>query len=122
MGYETGQSKGAAFLAAYYLQNGKGTHAYRYFGEHRLLEEQGWSYVFRVAAPSADGVALVGEWNAWEPTPMHRIAGSGIWEITWHTEICPEGLRYKYRIKNGERVHDKADPYARKSESGGEGA
>lgn len=122
MGYETAQSKGGAFLAAYYLQNGKGTHAYRYFGVHRLPEGQGWSYVFRVAAPGADGVALVGEWNAWEPAPMHRIAGSGVWEITWHTDICPEGLRYKFRVQKGERVHDKADPYARMSESGGEGA
>ncbi|MBQ5793227.1 MAG: hypothetical protein IIW17_04340 [Clostridia bacterium] len=122
MGIETGQSKGAAFLAAYYLQNGKGTHAYRYFGVHRLLEGQGWSYVFRVAAPGADGVALVGEWNDWQPASMQRLAGSGVWEIVWQTDICPEGLRYKYRVQKGESVHDKADPYARMSESSGEGA
>ena len=122
MGYETAPSKGGAFLAAYYLQNGKGTHAYRYFGVHRLMEGHGWSYVFRVAAPGADAVALVGEWNAWEPAAMQRIAGSGIWEIVWHTDICPEGLRYKFRVQKGERVHDKADPYARMSEGGGEGA
>ncbi len=122
MVYGAGQSKGAADLAAYYLQNGKGTHAYRYFGVHRLLEGQGWSYAFRVAAPGADRVSVVGEWNGWQPMPMHRLAGSGVWEVMWHTDICPEGLRYKYRVQKGERVHDKADPYARMSESGGEGA
>ncbi len=122
MVYKEGQSKGAADLAAYYLQNGKGTHAYRYFGVHRLLEGEGWNYVFRVAAPGADRVSLVGEWNAWKPVSMQKLVGSGIWELVWHADICPEGLRYKYRIQKGDRVHDKADPYARMSESGGEGA
>lgn len=122
MEYETGQSKGAANLAAYYLQNGKGTHAYRYFGVHRLVQGQEWSYVFRVAAPGADNVNLVGEWNGWQPIPMQRLGGSGVWELVWQAGICPEGLRYKYRVQKGEHVHDKADPYARMSESGGEGA
>lgn len=122
MGYETAQSKGGAFLDAYYLQNGKGTHAYRYFGVHRCSCEQGWSYVFRAAAPGADSVALVGEWNGWEPIFMQQIAGSGTWETVWHTEICPEGLRYKYRVQKDGGVHDKADPYAHMSEGGGEGA
>ena len=122
MGFEAGQSKGAAQLAAYYLQNGKGTHAYRYFGVHRLALSQGFTYAFRVCAPGADRVSLVGEWNGWQPIPMQRLAECGAWECTWHTDICPEGLRYKYRVQTGERVHDRADPYARRSESGGEGA
>lgn len=122
MAYQTGSSKGAAELAAYYLQKGKGTHAYRYFGVHRLLDAQGWCYAFRVAAPGADAVSLVGEWNGWEPIFMQRQEESGIWELVWHADICPEGLRYKYRVQKGERVHDRADPYARMSESGGEGA
>ena len=122
MMYETGSSKGAAELAAYYLQKGKGTHAYRYFGVHRLVDMQGWSYVFRVAAPGADAISLVGEWNGWQSIPMQREEGSGVWELVWRADICPEGLRYKYRVQKGERVHDKADPYARMSESGGEGA
>ncbi len=116
------QSRGAAALAAYYLQKGKGTHAYRYFGVHRLSGGQGFCYAFRVAAPGADAVSLVGEWNAWEPSPMQRQEDSGIWELIMYTDICPEGLRYKYRVQKGAHVHDKADPYARMSESGGEGA
>lgn len=119
---KSGQSQGLGDLAAYYLQNGKGTHAYRYFGVHKLSQEQGWSYVFRVAAPGADRVCLVGEWNGWEPVPMQQLERCGVWEIVWHADICPEGLRYKYRVYKSERVHDKADPYARMSESGGEGA
>lgn len=120
--YETDQARGSAELAAYYLQNGKGTHAYRYFGVHRLVDRQGWCYVFRVSAPGADRVSLVGEWDGWEPWPMLRLESSGVWELYVSAEICPEGLRYKYLIQKGTDMHYKADPYARKSESGGEGA
>ena len=122
MAYQTGSSRGAGALAAYYLQKGKGTHAYRYFGVHRLVDAQGWCYAFRVMAPGADAVSLVGEWNGWKPIPMQCSDGSGLWELVWRADICPEGLRYKYRVQKGERVHDKADPYARMSENGGEGA
>ena len=122
MVYEEVSGKGEAELAAYYLQNGKGTHAYRYFGVHRIQDRVGWWYVFRVAAPGADAVFLVGEFNAWEPAPMQKIEGTGIWEIIIGSEICPEGLRYKYRVHTGAHSHDKADPYARMSECSGEGA
>lgn len=120
--YETQAASGSASLADYYLQNGKGTHAYRYFGVHRLLDRPEWSYIFRVAAPGADRVSLVGEWDGWEPTPMQRIPQSGVWELCMRAGICPEGLRYKYLVETGEGRHYKADPYARASESGGEGA
>lgn len=120
--YEAQAASGSASLADYYLQNGKGTHAYRYFGVHRLLDKPEWSYVFRVAAPGADLVSLVGEWDGWEPAPMHRLEDSGTWELCVRAEICPEGLRYKYLVQTGEQSHYKADPYARASESGGEGA
>lgn len=122
MFYETQASSGSASLADYYLQNGKGTHAYRYFGVHRLLDRPDWSYVFRVAAPGADRVSLVGEWDGWEPALMHRLEDSGVWELCVRADICPEGLRYKYLVKTKNRLHYKADPYARASESGGEGA
>ena len=120
--YETQTVSGSASLAEYYLQNGKGTHAYRYFGVHRLKDREGWCYVFRVAAPGADRVSLVGEWDGWEPVAMERLGKSGVWEIVTCAEICPEGLRYKYLVQTKESLHYKADPYARKSESTGEGA
>ncbi len=122
MDYETQSQKESASLAAYYLQNGKGTHAYRYFGVHRLLDRPEWSYVFRVSAPGADRVFVAGEWNGWEPICMQRLSDSGVWELVWYADICPEGLRYKYRIEKDGKTHYKADPYARKSESAGEGA
>ncbi|MBQ7379246.1 MAG: hypothetical protein IJW70_06145 [Clostridia bacterium] len=122
MVYKTQSSKGAASLAAYYLQKGKGTHAYRYFGVHRLLDRPGWCYVFRVAAPGAERVSLVGEFNAWEAAPMQRLENSGVWELIIIADICPEGLRYKYRVEKNGKIHYKSDPYARMSESVGEGA
>lgn len=122
MVYETRQGKGSTELAAYYHQNGKGTHAYCYFGVHRLRERQGFCYCFRVSAPGADRVSLVGEFNAWDPAAMQRIENTDVWELTVVADICPEGLRYKYKIERGEHACYKADPYARQSESGGEGA
>lgn len=120
--YETQAASGAASLADYYLQKGNGTHAYRYFGVHRLLDRPAWSYVFRVAAPGADRVSLVGEWDGWEPVPMQRIPQSDVWELCMRAGICPEGLRYKYLVETGDGRHYKADPYARASECSGEGA
>ena len=120
--YEAAVTHHSASLASYYLQNGNGTHAYRYFGVHRLIDRQGWCYAFRVCAPGADQVSLVGEWDNWEPKPMYQLPDCGVWELIVHADICPEGLRYKYRIEKSGTVHYKSDPYARKCESGGEGA
>ncbi len=87
---------------------GSATELYRTFGAHRTPD--GW--VFRVWAPHAGAVSVVGDFCAWDPAahPMHRTDG-GVWE----TEIA--GLRqydaYKFAVtaRNG-RMTLKADPYA----------
>jgi Glycogen recognition site of AMP-activated protein kinase len=47
----------------------------------RVLERAATRFVF--VAPNARQVALVGDFNLWDPSraPMHRIAGTDAWEI-----------------------------------------
>ena len=71
---------------------------------------------FAVWAPHAQRVAVVGDFNGWEPRrhPMRQRSG-GIWEL-----VLPRvetGARYKYAITTADgRVLLKADPVARQSE------
>lgn len=99
-------------LAKYLFHQGTATRAYELMGAHKLQGESPGTYVFRVWAPEARGISLVGDFNNWEPgaNPMNRITDDGIWEI-----IVP-GLKefdsYKYAVedKSGNIVL-KADPY-----------
>ncbi len=83
--------------------------AYDVLGCHRT--EQG--YVFRVWAPNARAVSLVGDFNGWNSTalPMARVAENGVWECT--TADANEYDAYKYYVtrSDGSSVM-KADPYA----------
>ncbi|MCI8950574.1 MAG: 1,4-alpha-glucan branching enzyme [Lachnospiraceae bacterium] len=86
--------------------------AYEYFGAHVCRNESGeeqgvW---FRVFAPNASKVALLGECNGWEELIMNRCEFYGVFQC-----FCPEartGQRYQYRIwsQNG-TLQDHADPY-----------
>lgn len=69
--------------------------------------------VFRLYAPLAQDVSVIGEWNNWTPGVhnMFKIDEAGVWEA-----IIP-GLHnyqsYKYHFKNARGVYvDKADPFA----------
>ena len=88
--------------------SGKGSRSYEIMGCHKTKN----GYVFRVWAPNAEGVFVVGSFNNWDTSacPMHSI-GYGVWEATVKgTQIFDE---YKYYIikKNGSAVY-KSDPYA----------
>ncbi len=88
--------------------SGKSVEAYKFMGCHRVNN----GYVFRVWAPNAMSVSVVGSFNLWnvDSFPMKNI-GYGIWEITIpDVKIYDE---YKYYIKraDGTFVY-KSDPYA----------
>ncbi len=70
---------------------------------------------FRVWAPNASGVAVIGEFNGWDANahPMApRADGCGIWETT--VAGVKRGDAYKFRIVGGDGrcLIDKADPFA----------
>ena len=86
--------------------------AYRYFGAH-LCEQDGQAgVVFRLWAPHAKAVSVVGDFNDWVPTanPMQKV-DDGIWEV-----FIP-GMKqfdvYKYCVTTpADELAYKADPYA----------
>ncbi len=92
--------------ASYLFHQGTNYTAYDFLGVHKVGEG---NYVFRVWAPNADAVYVVGSFNSWDMScPMSRITDRGIWEAETRAS---DGDMYKFRIVNGDRVFDKADPY-----------
>ena len=99
-------------LAAYLFFEGTNYTAYDYFGVHRM--EGG--VVFRVWAPSAEQIYVVGDFNEWQDTaPMTKIEG-GIWEVVLPEEQVRTGDRYKYKIVGRGKECYKADPYGVRTE------
>ncbi len=95
---------------------GQGTNyqAYRLLGG--LHDDEG--ITFRVWAPNADQVAVVGDFNGWDgrANRMHALGDSGVWEV--HVAGLAAGSLYKFEIRNRDSGHllIKADPYARAAE------
>jgi 1,4-alpha-glucan branching enzyme len=103
----------------------EGTHvrAYEVLGAHPIGPSSDGSgaprvagVTFRVWAPNARRVAVVGSFDDWNPTANDMSgSSSGIWETTVpHARV---GDRYKFRItpRQGEPF-DKADPFAAAAE------
>lgn len=79
---------------------------WRWFGAHP--GKSGWT--FRVWAPRARGVGVVGDFNGWKPGKNPLTSRGGVWE-----GALP-GLReydsYKYAVEGADGcIHFKADPY-----------
>ena len=94
------------------FKQGNNQEAQRFFGAH-LCERDGQpGAVFRVWAPHAKAVSVVGDFNSWVPTshPMTKVE-EGIWEL-----FIP-GIKeydvYKYCVTTQwDELVFKADPYA----------
>ena len=99
----------AAQLKAF--QSGESRRAFAILGCHRAIREEHAGYLFRVWAPNAKAVSVVGDFNFWnlEDLPMTMI-GYGVWEA--FSVYAQEGQAYKYAVtaQNGNTVM-KMDPY-----------
>ena len=99
----------AAQLKAF--QSGESRRAFAILGCHRAVREEHAGYLFRVWAPNAKAVSVVGDFNFWnlEDLPMTMI-GYGVWEA--FSVYAQEGQAYKYAVtaQNGNTVM-KMDPY-----------
>jgi 1,4-alpha-glucan branching enzyme len=95
---------------------GQGTNyqAYRLLG---ALHDEG-GVTFRVWAPNADQVAVIGDFNGWDGrvNRMRCLGNSGVWEA--HVAGISAGALYKFEIRNRNtgNLLIKADPYARAAE------
>ncbi len=87
----------------------EGTH-YRLYEKLGAHPDEDGTYC-AVWAPSADRVAVIGDWNGWDPGahPLTPRGASGIWEGTIGDAL--HTAAYKYHITNGGYVVEKADPF-----------
>ncbi len=93
---------------------GQGAQAYRVFGSHPAHKYDQDGYEFRVFAPYAANMQLIGDFTGWEGWQMERRP-DGVWTI-FCQGLAP-GALYKYRTTTMEgRVIDRADPFAFYSE------
>ena len=98
-------------LAVESFHRGDNIRAFELLGCHRQVREEQEGYVFRVWAPNARYVSVIGDFNFWNKgdLPMTKIS-HGVWEVfsTW----AKPGCKYKYFIVGADgREVDKTDPY-----------
>ena len=92
----------------YLFHKGENYRAYEFFGVHRI---EGDTFAFRVWAPNAQAVSLVGDFNSWNYEANYMIpVAPGIWECIKSGVHIYDCYKYAIRTKDG-RTLDKADPY-----------
>ena len=70
-------------LPVYLFKQGNNCEAYRYFGAHIEQRAGETGVVFRVWAPHAVAISVVGDFNSWKPGshPMRKVDGDSVWEV-----------------------------------------
>ena len=103
-------------LADYLFHQGTNYKSYEYLGSHLTVEDGVKGVIFRVWAPSADSVSLVGDFNGWDTavSPMVKLDG-GVWEL--FVKDLKVYDTYKYAISANGKVVLKSDPYAYHAET-----
>ncbi|MDO4566596.1 MAG: 1,4-alpha-glucan branching protein GlgB [Oscillospiraceae bacterium] len=99
-------------LPLYLFHQGSNYEAYRYMGSHPEEREGLSGYVFRVWAPKAKAVSVIGDFNEWDAHahPMEKISG-GVFEL--FIAGAKQYDAYKYNILTADgRELQKSDPYA----------
>jgi len=116
--------------AVYLFHQGTYYKSYEFLGCHFMHNENDRTVkceygkaVFRVWAPNAKAVSLVGDFNGWNPGAhkMKHEQGNGIWETV--VEYVSTYQKYKFEItaQSGKKIL-KADPYASFNETDGASA
>ena len=96
----------------YLFYQGKNYEAYKFFGVHSIKKGRSKVFIFRVWAPAAVSVSVVGDFNNWDRkrNPMSMIA-DGIWEAEISKLKQYDAYKFSIETKDG-RMLMKADPYA----------
>lgn len=99
--------------AAELFNDGENLRAYEYFGAHKAVRKDKQGVLFRVWAPHAMSVSVVGDFNDWNKNSNHmkNRNDDGIWEL--FIEGIGQLELYKYCIETPwfEKIL-KSDPYA----------
>ena len=106
-----------AFGLLYDYLMGQCIDAYTYFGAHKEERDGVKGFVFRLYAPCASDVSVIGDWNNWDVTKdkMIKVDDSGAWELFIPNLVDYQSYKFHFKNKHGKYV-DKADPFAFYSE------
>ena len=100
------------FLELEAFSEGRSTHAWKCFGSHPATAEDGTQgYLFRVWAPNAPRITIIGDFNGWDlnATPMTEMEG-GIWEAFIPGVQRYDSYQYAIHKQDGGFI-GKCDPY-----------
>ncbi len=102
-------------LPKYLFHEGTNYKSYEYFGAHKSSENGAKGVKFRVWAPSALSVSVIGDFNGWnKDLGVMQRSDDGVYEF--FSKAAKESDKYKYLITTGKGEVKKADPYAFYSE------
>ncbi|MCD8209791.1 MAG: 1,4-alpha-glucan branching protein GlgB [Coprobacillus sp.] len=106
-----------AFGLLYDFLMGQTLEAYKYFGAHFVKLDQEDGVVFRLYAPCASDVSVIGEWNEWDVgrDKMHKVDDCGVWEVFVPHLVSYQSYKFHFKDAKGNYV-DRADPFAFYSE------
>ncbi|MFA6829358.1 MAG: 1,4-alpha-glucan branching protein GlgB [Bacilli bacterium] len=93
--------------------NGTCPDAYKYFGCHKITLDGKTGFLFRVYAPMAKEIDLIGDFNSWDPLQgkMRQVDYRGLYEL--FVVGAHAGQNYKYHIYGCDGFwKDKQDPFA----------
>lgn len=99
-------------LPIYLFHQGTAERAYEIMGAHPHYHDKESGYIFRVWAPNARSVFVIGEFCDWKPKgeKMQKITKQGLWEI--FIPGISELSMYRYIIEDSNgKIHQKSDPY-----------
>lgn len=101
-------------IPLYYFYQGKNCEAQKFFGSHRHIDQKKGleGFIFRVWAPNAKALSVVGEFNDWDNTAnTMKLVADGVWE-TFIPNLKQYDI-YKYCVTGADGVKRlKSDPYA----------
>jgi len=105
-------------LPIYLFNEGTNYEAYRFFNVESAVYDGKKQFRFRVWAPNAHSVSVVGDFNGWDRNAnvMQPLNSSGIWE--GYVKNLRKFDNYKFSIENREgHIFLKADPFATHAET-----
>ena len=97
----------------YLFHEGSNFRSYQLLGAHVLTENGKQGVRLTVWAPNAQGVRVVGDFNAWqgEGHEMNRVGASGVWLLFIPGLMAGDIYKYEIQTAGGQTLM-KADPYA----------
>ena len=106
-------------LDQHLFSEGQHWELWKKLGAHIETHEGVRGTVFRVWAPNARRVSVVGDWNGWDgrAQPMRKLIPLGIWEL--FVPDVAELAHYKFELLGDDgQLHVKSDPFAFFSQHG----